>query len=103
MPNHDEEWTEEQRALYDECFALGQAWADDPDTPFDQLQEVINLAEADEDDLHGVDIGYPPLVDAVAEATGETVTSVSAHWDDPAFRGFVEGAREGASDDVFGL
>jgi hypothetical protein len=103
VANDDEEWTVDQRALYDECHAIGRAWADDPDTPADQLQEVINLAEAEEDDLRGVDIDHPPLIDAVAEATGEDVASVPARPDDPAFAGFVAGVRDGASDDVFGL
>nr|MDT0661253.1 hypothetical protein [Micromonospora sp. DSM 115978] len=103
MPDYDEDWTEEQRALYDECYAIGQGWSDDPDTPSDELQEVINLAEADDDDLAGVDIDYAPLVDAVTEATGETATSVPARHGDPAFEGFVAGARDGAADDVFGL
>ena len=39
----------------------------------------------------------------VPEATGELVTSVTADRDDPAFRGFVDGARQGAEEDVFGL
>lgn len=103
MPDYDDEWTDDQRALYDECFAIGQAWADDPETPADQLQEVINLAEADEDDLHGVDIDYQPLIDAVTEATGDAVPSVPARRSDPAFQGFVAGARDSAADDVFGL
>ena len=103
MKEYEDDWTEDQRALYDECYALGEAWAKDPDTPADQLQDVLNLAEADDDELGLVDITYPPLVDAVAEATGEEVTSVTASRDDPAFRGFVDGAREGAEEDVFGL
>ncbi|MDG4786906.1 hypothetical protein O7626_13355 [Micromonospora sp. WMMD1102] len=103
MRNHDDVWTEDQRALYDECYDLGEAWAADPETDTDQLQDVINLAEADDDELADVELDYPPLVDAVAEATGEQVASVTADRDDPAFRGFVDGVREGAEEDVFGL
>ncbi|MEQ4300256.1 hypothetical protein ABNF97_02480 [Plantactinospora sp. B6F1] len=103
MRNYDDDWTEDQRALYDECYDLGEAWAGDPETDTDQLQDVINLAEADDDELADVDLNYPPLVDAVAEATGEQVTSVTADRDDPAFRGFVDGVRQGVEEDVFGL
>ncbi|GAA3750720.1 hypothetical protein GCM10022225_38780 [Plantactinospora mayteni] len=103
MRNYDDDWAEDQRALYDECYDLGEAWAGDPATDTDQLQDVINLAEADDDELADVELGHPPLVDAVAEATGEQVTSVTADRNDPAFRGFVDGVRQGAEEDVFGL
>ncbi|MEO3745721.1 hypothetical protein [Plantactinospora sp. B5E13] len=103
MKDYDDDWTEDQRALYDECYDLGESWAADPDTPADELQDVLNLAELDEDELGEVDLTYAPLVDAVAEATGEQVTSVTADRDDPAFRGFVDGARDGAEESVFGL
>ncbi|MEV4626496.1 hypothetical protein AB0J90_09455 [Micromonospora sp. NPDC049523] len=103
MPDYDDDWTDDQRGLYDECYSIGHAWATDQDTSADDLQQVLNLAEADEDDLGDVELDYPPLVDAVAETTGETVTSVTADREDPAFRGFVDGARDGAAEDVFGL
>jgi hypothetical protein len=96
VKNYDSDWTDDQRALYDECYAIGHAWAEDADTPPDQLQQVLDLAEADDEDLGGLDIDYPPLVDAVAEATGEDVTTVPATHEDPGFRGFAEGARDGA-------
>ncbi len=101
--DYDSDWTDDQRALYDECFALGEMWAADPDTSADQLRQILELAEADEDTLADVEISHPPLLDAVAEVTGETVLSVTADRDDPAFRGFIDGSREGAEGDVFGL
>ncbi|MFI6759222.1 hypothetical protein ACIBF5_08775 [Micromonospora sp. NPDC050417] len=103
MPDYDSDWTDDQRGLYDECYSIGHAWATDQDTSADDLQQVLDLAEADDDDLGDVELDYPPLIDAVAEAIGETVTSVTADRDDPAFRGFVDGARDGAAEDVFGL
>ncbi|MBO4207235.1 hypothetical protein [Micromonospora echinofusca] len=103
MDGYDEDWSADQRALYDECRRAGQEWAADPDTPPDDLQHVINLAEADDDAFDLAEIDYPPLVDAVAEVTGENITSVPASHTDPAFRGFVDGVRETVADDVFGL
>lgn len=103
MPDYDSDWTDDQRGLYDECYSIGHDWAMGQDTSADDLQQVLNLVEADEDDLGDVELDYPPLIDAVAEATGETVTSVTASRADPAFRGFVDGARDGAAEDVFGL
>lgn len=103
MKEYEGGWTEDQRGLYDESYAIGHAWADDPDTPVGDTQEVINLAEADDDELGGIDLAYPPLVDAVAQVTGENVTSVPARRDHPAFRGFVDGARDAVAGDVFGL
>jgi hypothetical protein len=103
VKDYDDDWSEDQRALYDECYALGESWAADPDTPADELQDVLNLAELDDDELGEVDLTYAPLVEAVAEATGEQVTSVTADRDDPAFRGFVDGTRDGAEETVFGL
>ncbi|PZF98306.1 hypothetical protein [Micromonospora deserti] len=103
MESYDEDWTDSQRALYDECYRAGGEWADDPDTPSEDVQHVINLGEADDDTLLDAEIDYPPLVDAVAQATGENVTSVPASHDDPGFRGFVDGARDATADEVFGL
>jgi hypothetical protein len=103
VKEYESDWTEDQRGLYDESYAIGYTWATDPDTPVDETQEVLNLAEADDDELGGLDLEYPPLVDAVAEATGEDVMSVPARRDHPAFRGFVDGARDATAGDVFGL
>ncbi|MEU5564206.1 MULTISPECIES: hypothetical protein [Micromonospora] len=103
MRNYDDDWTDSQRALYDECYQAGSDWAQDPETPSDDVQYVINLAEGDDDSLGDSELDYPPLVDAVTEATGENITSVPASHDDPAFRGFVDGVRDGIADDTFGL
>ena len=103
VKDYAEGWTEDQRGLYDESYAIGYAWADDPDTPTDDTQQVLNLAEADDDELGGIDLEYAPLVDAVAQATGEDVMTVPARRDHPAFRGFVDGARDAVAGDVFGL
>lgn len=103
MKDHDTGWTDDQRALYDECYALGEMWAADPDTSADQLGQVLELAEADDDQLHDVELTLPPLLDAVAEVTGEPVYTVTASRRDPAFRGFVDGSRQGAVGEVFGL
>lgn len=103
MKEYDDGWTADQRGLYDESYSIGYTWAGDPDTPVDDTQQVINLAEADDEELGGVDLEYPPLVDAVAEATGEDVMSVPARRDHPAFRGFVDGARDATAGEVFGL
>jgi hypothetical protein len=103
VKNYDSDWTDLQTALYDECYDIGHAWATDPDTPADDLQPVLNLAEADDDDLTGAYINYAPLVDAVSDATGQDLTSVPATREDPGFRGFVDGARDGAAEDVFGV
>ncbi|MFB9234930.1 hypothetical protein ACFFWC_05185 [Plantactinospora siamensis] len=103
MKNYQSDWTEEQSAVYDESYGIGQDWANDPGTPSEDLQQVINLAEADEADLDGMELRYEPLVEAVSDATGRVVESVPATRDDPAFAGFVEGARDAASDDTFGL
>lgn len=94
MKEYEGSWTEDQRGLYDESYEIGYAWADDPDTPIDETREVLSLAEADDDELGGLDLEYPPLVDAVAQATGENVMSVPARRDHPAFRGFIDGARD---------
>jgi hypothetical protein len=103
MESHAEEWTDGQRAVYDECHAAGGEWATDPDTPTEDVQHVINLGEAD-DDTHGAaELDFPPLVDAVTRATGVAVTSVPASHDDPGFRGFVDGVRDATADEVFGL
>ncbi|MEU4778210.1 hypothetical protein [Micromonospora sp. NPDC023633] len=103
MENYDEDWTDSQRALYDECHRAGGEWADDPDTPAEDVQHVINLGQADDDTLPDAEIDYPPLVDAVTQATGEIVTSVPASHHDPGFRGFVDGVRDATADEVFGL
>ncbi|MEV4463902.1 hypothetical protein AB0J51_09785 [Micromonospora echinofusca] len=103
MESYDEDWTDSQRALYDECHRAGGEWAADPDTPTEDVQHVINLGQADDDTLADAEIDYPPLVDAVTQATGELVTSVPASHDDPAFRGFVDGVRDATADEVFGL
>lgn len=103
MVEYDTDWTEDQRGLYDECYRVGQEWAEDPDTSPDDIQQVINLAEADDDAFDSAEIDYPPLVDAVTQVTGENVTSVPASHSDPGFRGFVDGVRAAIADDVFGL
>ncbi|MEU4380827.1 hypothetical protein [Micromonospora echinofusca] len=103
MESYDEDWTDSQRALYDECHRAGGEWAADPDTPTDDVQHVINLGQADDDTLADAEVDYPPLVDAVTQATGELVTSVPASHDDPGFRGFVDGVRDATADEVFGL
>lgn len=59
MPDYDDDWTDDQRGLYDECYSIGHAWATDQDTSADDLQQVLNLAEADEDDLGDVELDYP--------------------------------------------
>ena len=103
MKSYDEDWTDGQRAVYDECYQAGTEWAGDPDTPTEDVQHVINLEEADEDTLPDAETDYPPLVDAVAQATGENVTSVPTSRSDPGFRGFVDGVRDAMADEVFGL
>ncbi|MEU4675460.1 MULTISPECIES: hypothetical protein [Micromonospora] len=103
MRNYDDDWTDSQRALYDECYQAGGEWAEDPDTSSDDVQYVINLAEGDDDSLGDAELDYPPLVDAVTQATGENITSVPASHDDPAFRGFLDGVRDAVGDDTFGL
>lgn len=103
VKEYEDGWTEDQRGLYDESYAIGYTWADDPGTPVDETQRVLDLAESDDDELGGTELEYPPLVDAVAQATGENVMSVPARRDHPAFRGFVDGARDAVSGDVFGL
>ncbi|MFC3501690.1 hypothetical protein ACFOOK_12065 [Micromonospora krabiensis] len=103
MANYDDDWTDSQRALYDECYQAGGDWAEDPDTSSDEVQYVINLAEGDDDSIGDSEIDFGPLVDAVTQATGENATSVPATHEDPAFRGFTDGVRDATSDDVFGL
>lgn len=104
MRNYDSEWTDLERALYDECYEAGDVWAEDPGTPDEDLQRVLSLADAaDAEDPNAADSDFGPLVDAVSEAIGEGVTSVPVTRDDPGFRGFVDGVRDGAADDVFGL
>ncbi|MEV1328666.1 hypothetical protein [Micromonospora costi] len=103
MASYDEDWTDSERALYDECYRYGGEWAEDPATPSDDVQHVINLAEADDDSLGDSELDFPPLVDAVTQATGENVTSVPASHHDPGFRGFVDGVRDATEEDVFGL
>ncbi|MEV4759604.1 hypothetical protein AB0J86_31535 [Micromonospora sp. NPDC049559] len=103
MRNYDDDWSDDQRGLYDESYDIGEAWAKDPDTSSDELQDVINMAEADDDELGDMELTHPALVDAVANATGELQDSITADRDDPAFRGFTDGVRDGAEADVFGL
>ncbi|GAB3818617.1 hypothetical protein [Micromonospora zhanjiangensis] len=103
MKDYHSDWTEEQSAVYDEAYRVGQEWAQDPETPVDEQQRVVNLAEADEDDLADVEIEYQPLVDAVADATGVDLASVPASRDDPGFAGFVDGVRDAVAGDTFGL
>ncbi|MFV2100809.1 hypothetical protein [Micromonospora sp. LOL_024] len=103
MESYHEDWSDSQRALYDECYRAGADWADDPDTPSEDVQQVINMAEADDDTLADVEIDFPSLVDAVTQATGEVVTTVPASHEDPSFKGFVDGARDSTSGEVFGL
>ncbi|MCZ7419908.1 MULTISPECIES: hypothetical protein [unclassified Micromonospora] len=103
MESYHEDWTDSQRALYDECYRAGADWADDPDTPSEDVQHVINLAEADDDTLADAETDFAPLIDAVTEATGEVVATVPASHEDPGFKGFVDGVRDGASDETFGL
>ncbi|MEU0154553.1 hypothetical protein [Micromonospora fulviviridis] len=103
MQSYDDDWTDGQRGVYDECYRAGADWAGDPDTPTDDVQQVINLGQADDDAFTDAEIDFPPLVDAVAEATGENVTSVPASHADPGFRGFTDGVRDATADEVFGL
>ncbi|NES15502.1 MULTISPECIES: hypothetical protein [Micromonospora] len=103
MQSYDDDWTDGQRAVYDECHRYGAEWAADPDTPTEDVQHVINLGQADDDAFTDAEIDYPPLVDAVTQATGETVTTVPASHHDPGFRGFVDGVRDATADEVFGL
>ncbi|MGR6318394.1 hypothetical protein Q2K19_00830 [Micromonospora soli] len=103
MKSYDEEWTDGERAIYDECYQAGAEWADDPDTPSDDVQHVINLAEADDDVFDDAETDYRPLVDAVTQATGENLTSVPLSHADPGFRGFTDGVRDATAEDVFGL
>ncbi|MBY8874802.1 hypothetical protein K7640_23515 [Micromonospora sp. PLK6-60] len=103
MESYHEDWTDGQRAVYDECYRAGAEWAADPDTPDEDLQHLINLGQADDDTLADSEIDHPALVDAVTQATGENVTSVPASHDDPGFRGFTDGVRDAVSDEVFGL
>ncbi|SCL23913.1 hypothetical protein GA0070624_2821 [Micromonospora rhizosphaerae] len=103
MKSYDDDWTDGERAVYDEVYQAGVEWADDPDTPSEDVQHVINLGEADDDTFGDSETDYPPLVDAVTEATGENVTSVPASHSDPGFRGFVDGVRDATADEVFGL
>ncbi|MFE9691815.1 hypothetical protein [Micromonospora sp. NPDC005806] len=103
MKSYDDEWTDGERATYDECYQAGTEWADDLDTPSDDVQHVINMAEADDDSFSDAETDYPPLVDAVTQATGENVTSVPLSHADPGFRGFTDGVRDATADEVFGL
>ncbi|MCW3841327.1 hypothetical protein ONA70_14595 [Micromonospora yasonensis] len=103
MQSYDDDWTDGQRAVYDECYRYAAEWVGDPDTPTDEVQHVINLGQADDTSFTDAETDYPPLVDAVTQATGENVTSVPASHDDPAFRGFVDGVRDATADEVFGL
>ncbi|MFC4145017.1 hypothetical protein ACFO0M_02000 [Micromonospora mangrovi] len=103
MESYADDWTDGQRAVYDECHRAGGEWATDPDTPTQDVQHVINLGQADDDTLADAETDYPPLVDAVTQATGVPVTSVPASHDDPGFRGFVDGVRDATADEVFGL
>lgn len=103
MRNYDDSWTEDETAVYDECYTAGHAWTEDPDTPTGELQTVLELAEQDDEFLTGEDIDYPPaLVDAVTEAIGEKVNTVPATREHPGFRGFTDGARDGAAGEEFG-
>lgn len=103
MKSYDDDWTDGQRAVYDECYRAGGEWAGDPGTPTDDVQFVINFGEADDDTVPDAETDYPPLVDAVTQATGENVTTVPASHSDPGFRGFVDGVRDAMADEVFGL
>ncbi len=103
MLSHHDDWTDGQRAVYDECYRAGTEWGGDPDTPTEDVQHVINLGQADDDAFSDAETDYPPLVDAVTQATGENVTNVPASHADPGFRGFVDGVRDATSDDTFGL
>jgi hypothetical protein len=102
--DYDRNWTEEQTAVYDECYTAGHAWAQDPDTASGELRAVVELAEQDDEFLTGEGIDQPPaLVDAVADATGEDIVTVPATRENPGFRGFIDGARAGAAVEEFGL
>ncbi|MFR9776438.1 hypothetical protein ACL02O_10325 [Micromonospora sp. MS34] len=103
MQSYDDDWTDGERAVYDECYRYGTEWAGDPDTPTEDVQHVINLGQADDDSFTDAETDYQPLVDAVTQATGENITSVPASHDDPGFRGFVDGVRDATADEVFGL
>jgi hypothetical protein len=101
--DYDSTWSEEQTAVYDECYTAGHAWAQDPDTATGEMRAVVELAEQDEESLTGEEIDQPPaLVDAVTDATGEDLTSVPATRENPGFRGFVDGARDAAMVEEFG-
>lgn len=103
MESYDDDWTDGQRAVYDECYRAGAEWARDPETPTEEVQHVINLGEADDDTLPDAETDFPPLADAVTQATGENVTSVPASHTDPGFRGFLDGVRDAMADEVFGV
>ena len=101
--NYDDSWTEDETGVYDECYTAGHAWAEDPDTPTGELQAVLELAEQDDEFLTGEDIDHPPaLVDAVTDAIGERVNTVPATREHPGFRGFTDGAHDGAAGEEFG-
>ncbi|SDY37961.1 hypothetical protein SAMN05444365_10267 [Micromonospora pattaloongensis] len=104
MRNYDPGWSDLQRGLYDESYDIGLSWATDPGTSPDDLQRLLELGDtAETGALAGGELDFGPLVDGVAEATGEGVGRVPADFGDPGFRGFVEGARDGAPDDVYGV
>ena len=102
MAGYDTDWSEDQRAVYDECYRVGQQWAVDNDADPAQVRQMVELANADPDELDNSELDLAPLVDAVSEVTGEVVTTVTVDAGDPAFRGFVDGVRDAAEDDVFG-
>lgn len=104
VKNYVEGWSDLQRGLYDEAYDLGLSWSTDPGTSPDEIQELLRLGDAVQSgELAGTELDFSPLVDGVAEATGMDVTTVPADYTDPGFRGFVDGARDGASDDVYGV
>ena len=102
MAGYDEDWSEDQRAVYDECYRAGQQWAVDNEADPQEVRRMVALADADPDTLDNSELDMAPLVDAVSDATGEVVTTVTVDASDPAFRGFVDGVRDAAEDDVFG-
>ncbi|PZM96365.1 MAG: hypothetical protein DIU79_05240 [Actinobacteria bacterium] len=104
MKNYVEGWSDLQRGLYDEAYDIGLSWSKDPSTSPDDLQELLHIGDAVESgELTGAELEFGPLVDGVAEATGVAVATVPADYSDPGFRGFVDGARDGATDDVYGV
>ncbi|MGA3541113.1 hypothetical protein [Melissospora conviva] len=102
MAGYDTDWSDDQQGVYDDCYRAGQQWAVDNDADPEEVRRMVELANAAPDTLDNSELDIAPLSDAVAEVTGEVVTTVTVDASDPAFRGFVDGVRDAAEDDVFG-